>query len=296
MTMNSKRGTNSSMMSRLKPFGLPPLHDPNHELASNRSLAMATSIDAECASPWTALKSRPEQSAETVSELLYGEPLQILERADGWLKIVSVIDGYVGWLLTGATMRGMGRPTHRINVPMSHIYREPNLKSEPLLPLPMASYVHINTPASVTNGFLPHENGGYIYAAHLSPLGAFSDDPVAIAERFIGTPYLWGGRTLIGMDCSALVQLSLSAAGHRVLRDSGSQFKSLGRPIEKDETPQRGDLAFFPGHVGWMVDSVHLLHANATHMAVTIDPVESVTKWVRSEGKKKPFSGFRRLA
>lgn len=282
-------------MSRLKPFGLPPLHDPHEEIEGNRALQEATSIDAECALPWTAIKKKPAQSAETVSELLYGEPVQILERSDGWLRIVSVIDGYVGWALTGALVRGMGRPTHRINVPMSHIYREPNLKSEPLLPLPMASYVHIKTPASVKNGFLPHENGGYIYAAHLSPLGGFADDPVGVAERYVGAPYLWGGRTLIGLDCSALVQLSLSAAGHRILRDSGSQFKSLGRPLEKGETAQRGDLAFFPGHVGWMLDSVHLLHANATHMAVTVDPADDVTEWVRNEGKKRPFSGFRRL-
>ena len=284
-----------SKMDQLKQFGLPALYDPSDEIAGNNSLASAAAIDAECAMPWAAIKSKPDMTSETVSELLYGEPLEILERSDNWLKVISIIDGYVGWVRTGATMRGLTRPTHRIRVPMSHIYRAPDLKSEPLLPLPMASYVHIKTPASVENGFLPHDNGGFIYAAHLSALGAFSDDPVGVAERFLGAPYLWGGRTLIGLDCSALVQLSLSAAGHRVLRDSGSQFKSLGRPLEKDETPARGDLAFFPGHVGWMVDSVHLLHANATHMAVTVDPVADVEDWVRKEGHEKPFLGFRRL-
>ncbi len=284
-----------SKMDRLKAFGLPAVHDPNDELSSNNSLHRCTNIDAECALPWAALKADPEAQARTVSEILYGEPLQILDRRDNWLKVAAISDGYIGWVLAGATMRGLTKPTHRVRVPMSHIYREPDLKSEPLLPLPMLSYVHIRTPASVENGFLPHENGGYIYAAHLSPLGAFSDDPVAIAESFLGTPYLWGGRTLIGLDCSALVQLALSAAGHRVLRDSTSQFNSLGRPLEKAETPSRGDLAFFPGHVGWMIDGVHLLHANATHMAVTIDTVEDVTAWLKAEGHKKPFSGFRRL-
>lgn len=284
-----------SKMDQLKQFGLPPLYDPTGEVASSNNLANTSSIDAECAMPWAAIKSEPDMASETVSELLYGEPLEILDRTDNWLKIASVIDGYVGWVRTGATMRGLTRPTHRIRVPMSHIYRKPDLKSEPLLPLPMASYVHIKTPASLENGFLPHENGGFIYAAHLNALGAFSDDPISVAEQFLGAPYLWGGRTLIGLDCSALVQLALSAAGHRVLRDSGSQFKSLGRPLEDDEKPLRGDLAFFPGHVGWMVDSIHLLHANATHMAVTIDPVENVTEWVRTEGHKKPFLGYRRL-
>lgn len=284
-----------SKMDRLKAFGLPAVHDPENELSSNKSLHECSSIDAECALPWAALKADPQTQSQTVSEVLYGEPIQILDRQDNWLKVAAITDGYVGWMLAGATMRGLTRPTHRVRVPMSHIYREPDLKSEPLLPLPMLSYVHIRTPASVENGFLPHENGGYIYAAHLSSLGAFSDDPVAIAESFLGTPYLWGGRTLIGLDCSALVQLALSAAGHRVLRDSSSQFRSLGRPLVKGEVPSRGDLAFFPGHVGWMIDNVHLLHANATHMAVTIDSVDDVTGWLKAEGHKQPFSGFRRL-
>ncbi len=284
-----------SKMGLLKPYGLPALHDPKNELQSNSSLCECVSIDAQCILPWAALKSAPQNSATTVSELLYGEPLQILEREDAWLKVACITDGYVGWVLAGATARGLTRPSHRICVPMTHIYRSPDLKSEPLLPLPMASYVHIKSPAPLENGFLPHENGGFVFSAHLKPLGAFSDDPVSVAERYLGVPYLWGGRTLIGIDCSGLIQLALSAAGHRVLRDSGSQFKSLGRPLEDGEKAARGDLAFFPGHVGWMLDSVHLLHANATHMAVTVDTVDDVTEWVRKDGAKEPFSGFRRL-
>lgn len=285
----------TSKMERLKAFGLPPLHDPNEEVGIHSGLHKCTTVDAECALPWAALKQEPNASARTVSEILYGEPLQILERSEGWLKVASIIDGYIGWVRAGATMRGLTRPTHRIGVPMSHIYREPDLKSEPLLPLPMASYLHIKSPASLERGFLPHENGGFVYARHLKALGAFSDDPVSVAESFLGAPYLWGGRTLIGIDCSGLVQIALSAAGHRILRDSKSQFGSIGRPLETSEGPARGDLAFFPGHVGWMIDNVHLLHANATHMAVTIDPVEDVMQWVRAEGADEPFLGYRRL-
>lgn len=282
-------------MGLLKPFGLPVLHDPNRELETNEGLMACSSIDAQCTLPWTALKAEPRLGARTVSELLYGEPLQILDRDNAWLRVASIVDGYIGWVLAGATARGLIRPTHRIGVPMSHIYREADLKSEPLLPLPMASYVHVKTPAALENGFLPHENGGYIFAKHLRALGGFAADPVSVAENFLGTPYLWGGRTMLGIDCSGLIQLGLAAVGHRVLRDSGSQFRSLGRPLSDGEQPSRGDLAFFPGHVGWMIDNIHLLHANATHMAVTIDPVDRVTDWLRQEGASEPFLGFRRL-
>jgi cell wall-associated NlpC family hydrolase len=99
----------------------------------------------------------------------------------------------------------------------------------------------------------------------------------------------------MGIDCSGLIQVSLSACGYRVLRDSGSQFHSIGSALGDKELPRRGDLAFFPGHVGFMIDGLHLLHANATNMAVTVDALDDVIEWVRAEGAENPFLGFRRL-
>ncbi len=279
----------------LKAYGLPAQFDPQKEVAASQQLFECTAVDVQCTTPWAALKSEPSSAATTVSEVLFGEPLQILGRQDAWLKVAAIVDGYVGWVLTGTTTRGLVHPTHRISVPMAHIYRSADLKSEPLLPLPMCSYLHVKSPTAVTNGFLALETGGFIFAGHIASLGGFASDPVTIAESFLGSPYLWGGRTSMGMDCSGLVQLALAASGHRVHRDSGAQFKSLGRKLTNKEQPSRGDLAFFPGHVGWMIDSVHLLHANATNMAVTIDPVDRVTDWVRTAGTDEPFLGFRRL-
>lgn len=282
-------------MESLKAYGLPALFDPHAEVANSPKLFNCMRVDVQCAAPWAALKSGPNATAATVSEVLFGEPLQLLDRKGAWLKVAAITDGYVGWILAGAATRGQVRPTHRVAVPMSHIYRSADIKSEPLLPLPMGSYLHVKTPCAVERGFLPLESGGFVFAKHMAALGGFTDDPVAIAESFLGAPYLWGGRTMMGIDCSGLVQLALSAAGHRVHRDSGAQFKSLGRELADHENPARGDLAFFPGHVGWMVDAVHLLHANATSMAVTIDTVDQVTEVVRADGAVHPFSGFRRL-
>ena len=284
-----------SQMGPLKAYGLPALFDPRKEMAASDRLFNCTAVDVQCTTPWAALKSEPLSAATTVSEVLFGEPLQILGRQDAWLKVAAVVDGYVGWVLTGTTTRGLVHPTHRISVPMAHIYRSADLKSEPLLPVPMGSYLHVKTPTALTNGFLALETGGFIFASHIAALGRFSSDPVTIAESFLGAPYLWGGRTSMGMDCSGLIQLALAAAGHRVHRDSGAQFKSLGRALTDQEQPARGDLAFFPGHVGWMIDGVHLLHANATNMAVTIDPVDQVTDWIRIAGATEPFLGFSRL-
>jgi len=284
-----------SPMGPLKAYGLPALFDPHGEVAASDRLLNCSSVDVQCTTPWAALKTKPEAAAITVSEALFGEPLQIIDKQGAWLKVAAILDGYVGWVLAGATTRGSAHPTHKISVPMAHIYRSADLKSEPLLPLPMGSYLQVKAPIVLTNGFLALETGGFIFKGHIASLGKFADDPVTIAESFLGAPYLWGGRTSMGMDCSGLIQLALSAGGYRVHRDSGAQFMSLGRDLTEQEQPARGDIAFFPGHVGWMIDGVHLLHANATHMAVTIDPVDDVTEWVRAQGESHPFSGFKRL-
>lgn len=274
-------------------FGLPPLHDPGGLLESHARLLNCTMIDAQVAVPMAPLKKDPEATAETLTYVLRGEPLQILGEYGSWQLAVSVIDGYLGWLDHGAIQAEVHDPTHRITVPLSHLYSAPDLKSQPVGALTMGSY--INIVGSAVKGFMPLDTGGWLYSKHLDVVGQYRDDPVTIAESFISAPYLWGGRSALGIDCSGLVQLALASCGHRVHRDSGPQLKSLGRSLKKGEKAMRGDLAFFPGHVGWMLDSTHLLHANATNMAVTIDPVDEVTQWVARETDKPPFSGFKRL-
>ncbi|WP_417450577.1 NlpC/P60 family protein [Kordiimonas sp.] len=288
------------MSDLLHAFGLPPLHDPERIIEGDKNLTHASRIDGITGRPITPLKSGPDTASETLSEALYGEPVQLITEAPGWWHIVSIIDGYMGWVSESAIADYEFLPTHRVTAPLTHVYSEPDLKSEPELILPMGAFVSL--PGLEENGFAETALEGWIYKKHLTPVGSAdpAEAPVSIAEQFIGSPYLWGGRSKLGIDCSGLVQVSLAHAGFRVLRDTGPQFRSLGRLLGPEEKPVRGDLAFFPGHVGWMIDGVHLLHANATHMSVTIDPVSEVTCWVQKDLERKgkttpPFSGFRRL-
>ena len=286
------------MSDLLYGFGLPPLYDPSDFLKTDTHLLAAGTIDGIADRPVAPVKAEPEQDAETFTELLYGEPVQILAEVPGWFFIISIIDGYMGWVTDSVFGEFDVLPSHRVSAPLSHVYREPDLKSVPEVVLPMGALVTL--PGIEKNGFSELHVGGWIFEKHVMPTGVAATDPVSIAESFIGSPYLWGGRSKLGIDCSGLVQLALAGCGHRVHRDSGLQYDTLGRALELAEKPERGDLAFFPGHVGWMIDGVHLLHANATNMMVSIDPVDDVKAWVADDldrqGSSKPaFSGYRRL-
>ena len=274
-------------------FGLPPLFDPTDILSNHERLINSTLIDAQVMSAMAPLKFEPTADSETVSYVLKGEPLQVLGEKGAWQLVVSVIDGYLGWLDQSAVSADVKDPTHRVSTPLGHIYSAPDLKSQPVSTLVMGSYVHIT--GSAQNKFMPLDGGGWVFEKHLDVVGQYKDDPVEVAESMIGSPYLWGGRSSMGIDCSGLVQTALASCGYRVHRDSWAQFQSLGRILGDTETAVRGDLAFFPSHVGWMLDSIHMLHANATNMAVTIDTVDTVTRWIAAETQNPPFLGFKRL-
>lgn len=279
--------------SNISSFGLPPLHDPEGIIEGQSRLIDSILIDAQVATVVAPLKFDPDIESETLTYVVYGEPLQVLGETGTWQLVVSVLDGYLGWVDHGAVSATVTEPTHTVCVPMAHMYSSPDLKSNPVQTLPLGSYVTVT--GSAQNGFMPLAGGHWVFARHVAIVGDYDDDPVSVAECFVGVPYLWGGRTMLGMDCSGLVQISLAACGFRVHRDSGTQFASLGRLLGKDETAQRGDLAFFPGHVGWMLDHQYILHANATNMAVTIDRLEEVIAWVAAETEEPPFYGFRRF-
>ena len=202
------------------------------------------------------------------SQLLFGEAFRVIDERDGFAFGQSLRDGYCGWVLAGALAR-QEAATHWVAAPATHLYPKPKLKAPPEVAIFFGSLVRVTADAGA---FARISTGHFVPAGHLQPLRARFSDPVGVADLFLGTPYLWGGSSRWGIDCSGLVQQALLACGIDCPRDSDQQ-RALGRPLGEEEPPARGDLIFWPGHVGILSDAGTLLHANAHHMAVAYEPL-----------------------
>lgn len=222
------------------------------------------------------MREAADWEARQSSQLLFGELFTVLEESDGWAWGQNGTDDYVGYLRLDALEEAGAPATHQVAALRTYLFAEPDLKTPPLDLLPFQARV---AAVAERDRYVEIAGGGWIYARHLRELSQTEADPVATALRFAGTPYLWGGRTSLGLDCSALVQLALAACGIKAPRDSDLQRAALGKVISKDGkgiTLQRGDLVFLPGHVGLMVDADTLVHANAFHMEVVAEPLAAV--------------------
>ncbi|MDO1580661.1 NlpC/P60 family protein [Rhizobium oryzicola] len=234
----------------------------------------STGEPAVVSAPVADLRPAPDLARGIDTQLLFGENVRVFERRDGWAWVQSDEDGYVGYL----PETSLGQPfeaTHRIAVPRTFVYPEAELRKVPLQALSMGSRVRVTGEAETrgTRYFLL-ESGGAVIAAHCVPIEeAASDDYVAVATRFLETPYLWGGRSGFGIDCSGLVQLSMMMTGRKILRDSDMQA-SFGQEIAREEL-RRGDLVFWKGHVGLMEDAETLLHANGHTMTVARENLDA---------------------
>lgn len=224
--------------------------------------------------------AEPRSSAVRVSEIKYGEFLDVFEeRDDGFLWVQNRSDRYVGYVERGAFFsEQISSLSHRIKELQTFIYTEPDIKAPVRDRLTLGSFV---TLGSQEGAFFALEEGGYVYAPHVvSSDDALVRDTVFTAGRLLGVPYLWGGRSPLGIDCSGLVQLALTMAGYEdAPRDSDQQCEAYGRPLSthwRDIVWQRGDIVFFPGHVGLMTSHDHLIHANAYAMKVTVDPLAEI--------------------
>ncbi|CDO59900.1 NLP/P60 family lipoprotein [Candidatus Phaeomarinobacter ectocarpi] len=240
--------------------------------------------------PVTALRRRPEADGPRDTELLRGESVSVFDEADGFAWVQSQRDAYVGYVSLDALGTGTPAPTHRVSALRSFIYGEADLKS------PMNNWVSLNSPLVVsgTQGrFSALAGGGYVFSDHLLAMDVFAPDYVSIAEQFLETPYLWGGRSSLGLDCSGLVQCALEATGIPCPRDTDMQEAALGSAMPDSEPLQRGDLLFWKGHVGIMADGATLLHANATHMKTVEEAVEpAIARIAQTDG---PVTSVKRL-
>jgi cell wall-associated NlpC family hydrolase len=228
--------------------------------------------------PSASLKRRPAAEAPLDSEVLRGEIFTVFETtADGWAWGQLATDGYVGYVQANALATSTAAPTHRVNALRTFVYPAADMKLPPLAALSFGAAVAVDREAE-TRGtrYLGLAGGeGWIGAVHLAPTAApLGTDFVAVAERFVEVPYLWGGRTSLGVDCSALVQLSLAAIGRSAPRDSDLQEAMLGEKLEGGlAAAKRGDLVFWRGHVAILIDGEYIVHASGSAMSVVIEAV-----------------------
>ncbi len=226
-----------------------------------------------------------------VSEALLGEDFIVLDVAGHWAWGQLTTDDYVGYVLASHLAPIESAPTHRVAVPSSFIFSEPDLKSAPLSALWLNSRLMVTGSEGLWSAL---EGGGFVFTRHLTALDAFAGDYVAVAERFLDVPYLWGGRTFAGLDCSGLVQTAMHAAGRACPRDSDMMETALGKALPADDLArlQRGDLVFWKGHVGIMVDETRLLHTNAHHLRTVIEPLAGAVERIAAAGS--PVKAIRR--
>ena len=236
------------------------------------------------------LRRAPGDTAPLDTQLLFGEIFSVHSEQDGWALGQAALDHYRGYTPVSALGPIGPMPTHTICVPRTFVYRDADIKSPPLMWLSMNSKLSISIQ---TERFSRIEDLGWVYSAHMAPVGAHAADFVSVAEEFLGVPYLWGGRDSLGMDCSGLLQTAMQRAGLICPRDSYQQAE-LGEALPNCLTSlRRGDLIFWKGHAGMMRDAGVLLHANAYHMQVVREPLAVAVARIAASGLD--VTGIRRL-
>jgi cell wall-associated NlpC family hydrolase len=227
----------------------------------------------QIAAPTAPIRTAPRFDAPLATEALCGELVTVYEFRQGWAWLQLHDDGYVGYTTVDCLSSVVEENTHRISARLTYLYPVPDIKQPPITKLSFSATV---APAGQLEGrFIEISRGGFVFADHLVGIRERAKDFVRVAEQFVGVPYLWGGKTPLGIDCSGLVQIALRAAGIPCLRDSDMQMQSAGEPLDPSnpEAIQRGDLLFWKGHVAIAQSVDWMLHASGHHMQVVVEPI-----------------------
>jgi cell wall-associated NlpC family hydrolase len=238
------------------------------------------------------VNKEPRFDATQVTQLLMGERVRVFDVREGWAWLQAENDSYVGYASADDLSQALVEPTHRVAVPSTFLFPAPDIKSQPATTVTMNALVTVE---STDERFAKLGSGRYAIARHLRPVAERERDFVTPAEALLHTPYLWGGKSVLGIDCSGLVQLALESAHIASPRDSDMQEKALGRALGHNERGalSRGDLVFWKGHVGIMRDEATLLHANAHFMRVTSELLAEAE--ARIAARYGPITSIRRL-
>jgi cell wall-associated NlpC family hydrolase len=241
--------------------------------------------EVQVAEPLVSLRKAPRFDSAQLTQVLFGETLRVFDVQEGWAFVQLDSDGYVGYTSADALVSPVVASTHRIAMPSTFLYPRPDLKSQPV------TVVTMNATVAVRGGdekFAQIADGRFVYRSHLKPIGETELDFVAVAELFLHAPYYWGGKSVHGLDCSALVQLSLGACGTDCPRDTDMQEASLGKKVLVNDLDglSRGDLVFWTGHTGIMTDEKTLLHANGFHMSTVMEPLREAVARIGATGNQ----------
>jgi cell wall-associated NlpC family hydrolase len=238
------------------------------------------------------LRRHPADEAGQDTELLFGEKVTVYEEKNGWAWVQNAKDSYVGYTRANDLSREVRQTTHRVKALRTYVYPQPDMKIPPIDMLSMESTV---LALKEEGRYTQIQGGGWIFTDHICSLETKALSHVDIAYQFLGTPYFWGGKTSVGIDCSGLVQVSLSASGISTQRDTYVQETTVGYPVNSEQCTE-GDLVYWPGHVAIALDKENAIHATANSMDVIIEPIAHITERVKMETGGTGITAIKRVS